>query len=227
MSDETDTDPAKSQPAQEPPAFDAAFRDKLRDLFLWRRDVRRFRTDPLPDGVIEELLAQAALAPSVGNRQPWRFVLVEDAARRSRVRDDFEIANKDALSGYSGDRAQTYAGLKLAGLDQAPVQLAVFSDQTTERGHGLGRQTMPEMLPYSVVAAVNTLWLAARAAGVGVGWVSIIHPGRVAAMLDVPEDWRLVAYLCLGYPQEEHKDPELVRAGWQDRADIHDFILKR
>ena len=154
-----------------PPEFDAAFRDKLRDLFLWRRDVRRFRTVPLPDGLVEGLLAQAALAPSVGNSQPWRFVIVEDPARRKRVRDDFETANKDALEGYSGERARTYAGLKLAGLDRAPVQLAVFSDQATVRGHGLGQNTMPEMLPYSVVAAVNTLWLAARAAGVGVGLV--------------------------------------------------------
>ena len=210
-----------------PPDFDAAFRDKLRDLFLWRRDVRRFRTDALPDGLIEGLLAQAALAPSVGNSQPWRFVLVEDAARRRAVRDDFEAANGDALKGYSGERAQTYAGLKLAGLDAAPVQLAVFSDQATERGHGLGQNTMPEMLPYSVVAAVNTLWLAARAAGVGVGWVSIIHSERVAKILDVPTDWQLVAYLCLGRPEEEHLTPELVRAGWQDRAPIDDFILKR
>jgi 5,6-dimethylbenzimidazole synthase len=214
-------------PAAPPPDFDAAFRDKLKDLFLWRRDVRRFRTDPLPEALIEDLLGQAALAPSVGNSQPWRFVLVEDTARRRAVRDDFEAANQDALKGYSGERAQTYAGLKLAGLDAAPVQLAVFSDQATERGHGLGQNTMPEMLPYSVVAAVNTLWLAARAAGVGVGWVSIIHPKRVAGILDVPEDWQLVAYLCLGRPQEEHLEPELVRAGWQDRAPVNDFILKR
>ena len=218
--DEFDTD-------AEAPVFDAAFRDKLRDLFLWRRDVRRFRRDALPDGMVEGLLAQAALAPSVGNSQPWRFVLVEAPARRRAVRDDFEKANDDALKGYSGERAQTYAGLKLAGLDAAPVQLAVFSDQATERGFGLGQNTMPEMLPYSVVASVNTLWLAARAAGIGVGWVSIIHPGEVAQILDVPDDWQLVAYLCLGYPEEEHQDPELVRAGWQDRADIGDFILKR
>tara|TARA_R110000772_G_scaffold232445_2_gene343892 strand:+ start:6082 stop:6738 length:657 start_codon:yes stop_codon:yes gene_type:complete len=210
-----------------PPDFDAAFRDKLRDLFLWRRDVRRFQGTPLPGGLLEGLLAQAALAPSVGNSQPWRFVIVEDAARRKAVRDDFEAANQDALQGYSGERAQTYAGLKLAGLDKAPVQLAVFADRATERGHGLGQNTMPEMLPYSVVAAVNTLWLAARAAGVGVGWVSILHPGRVSGILDVPEDWHLVAYLCLGYPEEEHLEPELVRAGWQDRADVSEFIIRR
>ncbi|MEK9671052.1 MAG: 5,6-dimethylbenzimidazole synthase [Rhodospirillaceae bacterium] len=210
-----------------PPVFDAAFRDRLHDLFRWRRDVRRFHADALPEGLIEHLISQAALAPSVGNSQPWRFVVVEDTARRLAVRDDFEAANRDALQGYSGDRAKTYAGLKLAGLDAAPVQLAVYADMETERGHGLGQNTMPEMLPYSVVAAVNTFWLAARAAGVGVGWVSIIHPARIAGILDVPAYWRLVAYLCVGYPEEEHVDPELVRAGWQDREDVIEFILKR
>ena len=210
-----------------PPDFDRAFRERLHDLFRWRRDVRRFRTDPLPAGLMETLLSQAALAPSVGNSQPWRFVLVEAPERRAAVRDDFEKANEDALKGYSGERAQTYAGLKLAGLDQAPVQLAVYADMETARGHGLGQKTMPEMLPYSVVAAVNTLWLAARAQGVGVGWVSILHPKRVAEILDVPEDWQLVAYLCIGYPEEEHLEPELVRAGWQDREDVSEFILKR
>jgi len=210
-----------------PPVFDAAFRARLNDLFLWRRDVRRFRPDPLPEGVLEGLLAQAALAPSVGNSQPWRFVVVEDAARRKAVRDDFEAANGDALNGYSGDKAKLYAGLKLAGLDAAPVQLAVYADLETERGHGLGQNTMPEMLPYSVVAAVNTLWLAARARGVGVGWVSIIHPARVAEILDVPAAWRLIAYLCVGFPEEEHLEPELVRAGWQDRAAVDEFILRR
>lgn len=212
---------------QPPPVFDEAFRARLNDLFRWRRDVRRFRTDPLPPGLLEDLLAQAALAPSVGNSQPWRFVIVADPVRRKAVRDDFEAANGDALKGYSGDKAKLYAGLKLAGLDAAPVQLAVYADLETDRGHGLGQNTMPEMLPYSVVAAVNTLWLAARAEGVGVGWVSIIHPGRVAEILDVPEAWRLIAYLCVGWPEEEHLEPELVRAGWQDRADVTDFILRR
>lgn len=226
MSERPDPGPLAA-PSAEPPDFDAAFRDKLRDLFLWRRDVRRFLDAPLPAGLLESLLAQAALAPSVGNSQPWRFVVVEDPARRKQVRDDFQAANADALQGYSGERAQTYAGLKLAGLDKAPVQLAVFADRTTERGHGLGQNTMPETLPYSVVAAINTLWLAARAAGVGVGWVSILHPERVTTILDVPADWHLVAYLCLGLPEEEHMDPELVRAGWQDRADVSEFILRR
>lgn len=209
------------------PAFDAAFQDRLGDLFLWRRDVRRFRTDPLPDGLTRRLIDQAMLAPSVGNSQPWRFVRVDDPARRAAMRAHFEACNAEALAGYAGERAQTYAGLKLSGLDRAPVQIAVFCDEDTEAGHGLGSRTMPETLRYSVVAAVQTLWLAARAVGVGMGWVSILRPEVVHELLDVPADWHLVAYLCLGYPEEEHTDPELVRAGWQDRIDPDELIIQR
>ena len=214
-------------PAPAPPAFDAAFQDQLRELFLWRRDVRRFRTTPLPDGLPRRLIEQAMLAPSVGNSQPWRFVLVDAPERRTAMRDHFEACNREALAGYAGERAQIYAGLKLSGLDRAPVQVAVFCDEDTGAGHGLGSRTMPETLRYSVVAAVQTLWLAARAAGVGMGWVSILKPETVHALLDVPAHWHLVAYLCLGYPEEEHTDPELVRAGWQDRIAPGDLILKR
>ena len=145
-----------------PPNFDEAFRAEFADLLRWRRDVRRFRSDPIDGEVVDGLLAIAALAPSVGNSQPWRFVKVDDPARRATVRADFEACNKDALGDYSGDKARIYAGLKLAGLDAAPVQLAVFTDLATASGHGLGQATMPETLAYSVVGAINALWLAAR-----------------------------------------------------------------
>ena len=209
------------------PEFDRTFRDTLETLLVWRRDVRRFRTERLPDGLIEELLNLAALSPSVGNAQPWRFVLVDDDARRQEIVDNFERANADALSDYEGEQADLYAGLKLAGLKEAPVHLAVYCDEASGLGHGLGRKTMPEMLAYSVVGAVTTLWLAARAHGVGLGWVSILDPAEVDKTLDVPEGWKLVGDLCMGYPVEEHTTPELVRAGWQDRIDISEFILKR
>ena len=217
-----------SDDAQEPkPEFDGDFRAQLTDLFRWRRDVRRFRSDPVAGEVLDHLLQLASLAPSVGNSQPWRFVKVEDKSRRAAVRDIFEEANADALNDYAGERAKLYAQLKLDGLDQAPVQLAVFVDKETDVGQGLGRKTMPETLHYSVVAAINILWLAARAHGVGMGWVSILDPDAVVELLDVPDDWALVAYLCIGYPQEEHLDPELERAGWQDRVDMKNFVFKR
>ncbi len=213
--------------ATDPPVFGPEFIAAFRDLVLWRRDVRRFRTDPLPEALIARLIGLACHAPSVGNAQPWRFVLVEDPARRAAVRASFHRANRSALEGYDGEARALYAGLKLEGLDAAPVQLAVFADETTERGAGLGRQTMPETLRYSVVGAVHTLWLAARAEGVGVGWVSILEPEVVTHVLEAPADWTLVAYLCLGWPVEEHIDPELERAGWQARARAADFILRR
>ncbi len=210
-----------------PPHFDQAFRDRLRQLFLWRRDVRRFRTEPVDPALIDDLIALAALAPSVGNSQPWRFVRVEDARRRTAVRQHFEDCNREALADYFGEQARLYARLKLSGLEKAPVQLAVFVDRETVLGHGLGQKTMPETLHYSVVAAVNTLWLAARAHGIGVGWVSILEPRRIGAILEVPEGWQLVAYLCVGYPEEEHLDPELDRHGWQKRVDVGSFVIER
>jgi len=209
------------------PEFDDAFRVRLVELLTWRRDVRRFRAEPLPDGLLEHLLEVAALAPSVGLSQPWRFVIVEDAGRRAEVRANFERANAAALAAYEGAEAQSYARLKLAGLDEAPVHLAVFADPGTAQGHGLGRRTMPEMIEYSAVTAIHTLWLAARAHGIGLGWVSILDPAAVGRILDVPPEWSLVGYLCLGYPQEADDTPALERAGWERRRAVESFVLRR
>lgn len=201
-----------------PPTFDADFIQRLDDLFKWRRDVRRFKSDPVSIALIEDLLEIAAHSPSVGNSQPWRFIGVESAARRQAVIANFSACNAAALECYSGERAALYARLKLAGLREAPVHLAIFCDHATGAGMGLGRQTMPEMLDYSVVAAVHAFWLAARARGLGVGWVSIIDPLQIAKSLDAPEAWKLIAYLCVGFPEEEHIDPELERRGWQSHV---------
>jgi 5,6-dimethylbenzimidazole synthase len=197
--------------------FDEAFRARLRELLVWRRDVRSFRRDPLPAGTLERLIQLACLAPSVGLSQPWRFVIVEDEVRRAAVRTNFERCNAEALAAQSPQRAAAYARLKLAGLDDAPCQLAVFADRATAQGHGLGRHTMPEMIEYSAVTAVHTIWLAARSHGIGVGWVSILEPAAVAAILDVPADWKFIAYLCLGFPQAEDDLPDLARKGWEQR----------
>ncbi|MGD9885620.1 MAG: 5,6-dimethylbenzimidazole synthase, partial [Reyranella sp.] len=155
------------------PTFDADFRARFRDLVLWRRDVRRFRRDAIARPRIDAVLEVASHAPSVGLSQPWRFVHVESPERRHAVVKSFSDANEKALAGYAGEKHAIYAGLKLEGLREAPVHLAVFSDDGTHSGSGLGQQTMPETLHYSVVAAIQTLWLAARADGIGMGWVSI------------------------------------------------------
>jgi 5,6-dimethylbenzimidazole synthase len=207
--------------------FDAAFRQDLRELFVMRRDVRRFRRDVPPEGTFGRLVELANLAPSVGLSQPWRFVLVEDMKRRNAVREVFRTENAAALGDQTEERARLYASLKLAGLDEAPVHFAVFADRATPQGGGLGRRTMPEMAEYSAVAAIHTLWLAARADGLGLGWVSILDPARVAGILDVPQDWTFVGYFCLGYPETEETTPELERAGWEQRRPASDFILRR
>jgi 5,6-dimethylbenzimidazole synthase len=208
-------------------SFDEAFRQKLHELLVWRRDVRRFRRDPLPAGTLERLIDLVCLSPSVGLSQPWRFVIVEDKARRRAVIDDFKAANAQALQTYSDQRAAHYATLKLAGLEEAPGHLAVFADKAAEMGHGLGRMTMPETLEYSVVAAICSMWLAARAEGIGLGWVSILNPEQITGILDVPKSWKFIGYLCLGYPEEDSDRPELERANWEHRRTASEFTIRR
>ena len=207
--------------------FDKTFRATFRDLVLWRRDVRRFRTDPVDEKLLDDLIELATHAPSVGLSQPWRFVKVKSPERRRAVWESFAKANERALQGYDGEQRATYMGLKLAGLKEAPIHLAVFSDESTTTGSGLGRQTMPDTLRYSVVAAIQTMWLAARAEGLGMGWVSIFDPTEVTRALDVPEGWKLVAYIDMGWPAEEHLDPELERHHWEARHYTGDLVFTR
>jgi 5,6-dimethylbenzimidazole synthase len=207
--------------------FDEAFRTQLRDLLIRRRDVRRFRAEPLPSGTLERLIELACLAPSVGLSQPWRFVIVDDSVRRRAVLEEFKTCNADALKSYADNLAAQYAKLKLAGLEEAPSQLAVFADRATDIGHGLGRKTMPEMVEYSVVAAVYTMWLAARAEGIGMGWISILDPKRLSTILEIPDTWRFIGYFCLGYSQAESSIPELEREGWERRRYPESFVLHR
>jgi 5,6-dimethylbenzimidazole synthase len=208
-------------------SFDDTFRRQLHELFVWRRDVRRFRRDPLPDGTLERLIETACLSPSVGLSQPWRFVVVEDKARRGAVIEDFKACNAGALQSYSGERAAQYAALKLSGLEEAPGHLAVFADKTSGIGSGLGRATMPETTEYSVVAAICSMWLAARAEGIGLGWVSILDPIRIHGLLDVPDAWKFIGYLCIGYPEAECDRPELEQAKWESRRSSSEFTIRR
>ncbi|WP_420549316.1 5,6-dimethylbenzimidazole synthase [Curvivirga sp.] len=197
--------------------FDQHFREEFLDLLTWRRDVRHFKTDPLPDGKMEELINYANMAPSVGLSQPWRFVEVSSSESRAKVLKVFEAENDKALNDYHGEKAKLYASLKLSGMKEAPVQLAVYCDPDPEKGAGLGRKTMPETLAYSCTMAIHTMWLAARAQGIGLGWVSIIDPDKINTILDVPEDWQLIGYFCIGYPVYVDDKPELERKGWEAR----------
>lgn len=197
--------------------FSDEFRDQLARLMMWRRDVRRFCTDPVDEALLQECLDSFLLAPSVGLSEPWRVIRLNSAAARNAALANFKEANSRALDGYDGERAALYAGLKLSGMTDAPVQLAIYCDDATIKGAGLGATTMPEMRRYSVVGAITQFWLSARAHGLGVGWVSILDPDRLNHDLDISADWSLVAYLCVGWPESLSKTPELEKVGWETR----------
>ena len=209
----TDTDTGRALTASQ----NEAFVEQLEELFRQRRDVRRFRSDPVEEELITEILASSQTAPSVGLSQPTRFLRLKSATVRKNVLANFEKANAEALQGYEGDQAKLYATLKLAGLREAPVQIAVFCDTGTTKGAGLGSRTMPEALIYSTVCAVMTMWLATTARGLGLGWVSIFDVDELSANLSAPGGWTFVGCLCIGWPEEYHLDPELERAGWETR----------
>ena len=189
--------------------------ETIAELMRWRRDVRHFRADPVPEAALERLRQAMELAPSVGNSRPWRVLRVESPELRAAVREEFARCNAQAAKLYQGEQAESYARLKLAGLDKAPVQLAVFTDLDPEAGHGVGRQTMPETLAQSTAMAILALWLAARAENLGLGLVSILEPATLAKLFDAPPNWRFCAYICLGWPEFTDDTPLLHRVDWQ------------
>ena len=204
---------------QEDIGFSESDRDAVYRAIRARRDVRRgFVNRPLPDELLQRLLAAAHSAPSVGLMQPTRFIVIRDKAIRTAVHGIFEEANRKATEIYESEQQEQYASLKLEGILEAPQNLCIVCDTQNERGHKLGRQTMPETAVYSTVCAIQNLWLAARTEGVGVGWVSILDPARVRALLHIPDHVQLVAYLCLGYVDRFASEPELERAGWEKRV---------
>lgn len=190
----------------------------LGDVLKWRRDVRHFRTDPIDEALLGKLQTAMDLAPSVGNSRPWRVIRVKDQALRSKVRSIFDVCNEDAAESYESEVQAAYRALKLAGLDRAPEQLAVFTEIEPVEGRGLGRRTMPETLTYSTVMAIHTLWLAARVQNLGLGWVSILDPKSVEEAFDAPPHWRFTAYLCLGWPEHHSETPLLHASGWQENV---------
>lgn len=207
------------------PSFSNVEREAIYRVIAERRDVRRgFLDAPLPDDLIGRLLAAAHSAPSVGLMQPSRFIVIRDYGIRKAVHQIFEAANKRAFDGYEGKQAERYATLKLEGILQAPQNLCVLCDRENERGHGLGRQTMPETAVYSTVCAIQNFWLAARCEGVGVGWVSILDPAELRKLLTIPDHLTLVAYLCFGYVEVFASEPDLERFGWERRVDLKTVV---
>jgi 5,6-dimethylbenzimidazole synthase len=202
-------------------AFTQAERDAVYRVIRERRDVRSgYLPRPLENDVLIRLLNAAHMAPSVGLMQPWRFIVVRDLAQRARVHEIFQRAREAAAALYAGDRRELYARLKLEALLEAPQHLCVVCDTNSEQGHALGRHSMPEMPAYSVVCAIQNLWLAARTEGIGVGWVSILDPAAMKDLLRIPAEVDLVAYLCIGYVEEFAPRPDLERVGWEERASL-------
>jgi 5,6-dimethylbenzimidazole synthase len=207
------------------PGFDEIERRAVYRAIRERRDVRRgFLSEPLPDDLFDKLLGAAHDAPSVGLMQPWRFIVVRNIGVRETIHKIFLEANQQALAGYKGEQRETYAAMKLEGILEAPQNLCVICDTESNRGHGLGRRTMPETALYSAVCAVQNLWLAARAEGIGVGWVSILEPNLLRRALHIPKHITPVAYLCLGYVDTFAKEPDLERVGWERRTPLKNVL---
>ncbi len=190
-----------------------------------RRDVRRnFLSVPIPDDVLVRLLTAAHQAGSVGFMQPWDFVVIRDAATKSAVKALFREANAAAARRYRGARAVLYQSLKLEGIEEAPVNLCVTCSRGRGEPHVLGRSTVRETDLYSTCCAIQNLWLAARAEGIGVGWVSILDHGALKRVLGIPRPVKVVAYLCLGYVSDFAPRPDLEAAGWRMRIPVEQLI---
>jgi 5,6-dimethylbenzimidazole synthase len=195
-------------------------------LILARRDIRKFRPDPIPDDALERILFAAHHAGSVGFMQPWNFILIRNREIRAQVKDLFVEANSAAADCYSGDRRELYDNLKLEGILECPLNICVTCDRNRGGEHVLGRHSIRETDLYSTCTAVQNLWLAARVEGIGVGWVSIVDNTRLSNLLNLPEGVVPVAYLCVGYPVAFPPIPELQSLGWRDRLSLDGLVFE-
>ncbi|WP_037081949.1 5,6-dimethylbenzimidazole synthase [Neorhizobium vignae] len=192
-----------------------------------RRDVRdQFLPDPLPDDLVMRLLGAAHSAPSVGFMQPWNFILIRDPAIREAARAAFSRANDEAAEMFAEESRDLYRSLKLEGIVKAPLSICITCDPDRAGPVVLGRTHNPRMDVYSTVCAVQNLWLAARAEGVGVGWVSIFREEDVRALLGIPDRIEIVAWLCLGYVDQLYGEPELALKGWRQRLALEELIFQ-
>jgi 5,6-dimethylbenzimidazole synthase len=195
----------------------------LQEIILHRRDVRgnRFVDRPVEQSTIDQLLRAALHAPSVGFSQPWEFVLIRDRTTRQQVKDSFDEVNGAAQPAF-GERQDQYARLKLEGILEAALNMAVFYKPSP--GPVLGQTAMAETGLYSVVCAIQNMWLMARALNLGLGWVSILDAEKVARILNAPPDRKLVAYLCIGYTDGFFNRPELEMLEWEKRRELKSVV---
>jgi 5,6-dimethylbenzimidazole synthase len=204
-----------------------AEREAVYRVMRSRRDVRQFRPDAVPDDVLRRILSMAHLAPSVGYMQPWNFIVITDRAIRQQVKTQFEEHNaREQAAIPEQDRKDLYSRLKLEGILESPLNLAVTCDRRRDAPFVLGRGPMPETDLFSTCLAIQNLWLAARAEGIGVGWVSILDRAATAELLALPEGVELVAYLCIGYPTAFRPRPMLEEVGWKQRLPLADLVFQ-
>lgn len=213
------------RPVAEVGAFALPAREAVYAAIYGRRDIRHFRPHPVPDAVLYRILDAAHHAPSVGFMQPWTFIIVRARETRQRVKELFERERQAAACYYDEPQRSQYLALKLEGILDAPVNICVTCDPT-RGGEVLGRNSIPETDVYSTCLAVENLWLAARAEGLGVGWVSILKPAWLRAILGIPPHIIPVAYLCVGYPERFETEPLLQRVGWRARLPLASVICE-
>ena len=190
-----------------------------------RRDVRKnFLRTPIADDVLARILTAAHHAGSVGFMQPWDFVVIRQRATKRAVKQLFQKTNVQAAMRYEGARASLYRSLKLEGIEEAPVNIGVTCSRQRGGRHVLGRSTVRDTDLYSTCCAIQNLWLAARAEGIGVGWVSILDHGALKQVLGIPRPVKMLAYLCLGYVADFAAQPDLETAGWRARIPVDQLI---
>ena len=195
----------------------------LYEAIFTRRDIRKFRSDPVANDVLQRILRAAHHAGSVGFMQPWDFILVRDLELRRKVKRIFETANARAAAAYSGERRALYESLKLEGILESPLNICVTCDRS-RGGIVLGRNSIFDTDLFSTCCAVQNLWLAARADGIGVGWVSIVDNRILSSELGLPENVVPIAYLCIGYPETFPEEPTLATVGWRERLPLETLV---
>ena len=206
-------------------AFPEATRDAVYEVIAARRDVRRYRPDPVPDEVLQRVLEAGHRAPSVGHSQPWRFVVVRDAATREQaawMADQERLAQAAQLE---PEAARQLLDLQLEGLREAPLGVVVCCDRRVAPAGVLGRATFPDADLWSCACAIQNLWLAARAEGLGMGWVTLFDPTELGGLLGIPDGVVTLGWLCLGWPDERPPGPGLERAGWSRRQPLSEVVL--
>jgi 5,6-dimethylbenzimidazole synthase len=207
--------------------FEANAREAVYRAIFTRRDVRsQFQPRTIPDETLKRLLTAAHHAPSVGFMQPWNFIVIRGDETKARIKRAFSAANAEAAMLFGPERRPLYSALKLEGILEAPVNLCITCDRTRGGPVVLGRTHNFDTDIYSTVCAVQNLWLAARAEGIGVGWVSIFSDEEIGAILGLPKDVKPVAYLCLGFVDELFQEPELAARGWRQRININELIFE-